>query len=102
MLVFGGESSAGKHSDVGALDLDDRTWARLETTDVLARTDLANVLDATRDRWIVVGGRVGLATSIAEVMALDLSTGVWSAMPGGPSARHDVAGATDGKRAWVF
>lgn len=103
MLVFGGEQRRGQLDDVWAMDLATNTWTRVETTDGPGpRSDLANVLDAVRDRWIVIGGRVGLADSIAEVWSLDLSTSAWTQLPDGPPARHDIPGATDGARAWVY
>jgi hypothetical protein len=104
MLVFGGEGIDGQQrNDVWALDLANLQWQEVPTTGAPSpRTDFAGALDAARDRLIVVGGRQGLATSIAEVWALDLTSGNWSPLPEGPPARHDVPIASDGTRAWVF
>ena len=105
MLVFGGEGSDGQRSDLWALDLASRSWSPVDAAPGPApspRTDLAGILDAPRDRLVLIGGRVGMATSIAEVWALDLASRQWSPLAAGPSARHDVSAATDGQRAWVF
>ena len=103
LLTFGGENAAGQLDETLALDLSTRRFARLPTTGTPSpRTDLAGVLDAPRDRLVVVGGRQGLATSIGEVWALDLPTGAWRRLPDGPSPRHDISAATDGQRAWIF
>lgn len=103
MLVFGGDGAHGQLDDVWALDLASNAWSRLETTDGPGpRTDLAGVVDAAHDRLVVMFGRIGVATSIDEVWALDLATLAWSELPSGPPARHDVPVATDGEHAWVF
>lgn len=103
MLVFGGDQRSGQRADVWALDLEARAWSELETLEGPGpRSDLANVLDVERDRWIVIGGRVGLGRSIDEVWSLDLGSRRWSQHAPGPSARHDVSAASDGARAWVF
>ncbi len=103
MLVFGGDQRGGQRADVWALDLESDVWARVETGPGPAPvSDLAEILDVARDRWIFVGGRRGLGRSIDEVWSLDLATNEWTQHAPGPSARHDVSGATDGSRAWVF
>jgi N-acetylneuraminic acid mutarotase len=103
MLVFGGEADGTKLNDLWALDLGSEAWHRIDSPDGPGeRSDLAGVLDTTRDRLVLIGGRVGLATSIDEVWAYDLSSNRWSELERGPPARHDVPGATDGARAWIF
>jgi hypothetical protein len=103
MLVFGGESADGKKNDVWALDLGKLSWSRVDTgSGPGPRSDLASVLDPARHRWIFVGGRIGLATSIVDVWSLDLESGEWKQLANGPSPRHDIPSATDGKRAWIF
>jgi hypothetical protein len=108
MLVFGGDDGSADHAQLGdlwALDLSALTWQQLHVAAGPApspRTDLAAVLDPLRDRLIVIGGRVGLGTSIGETWALDLKTLAWEQLPDLPIARHDVPGTTDGGRAWVF
>jgi hypothetical protein len=104
MLVFGGQGIDGRErNDVWALDLASLQWQEVPTSGAPSpRTDLAGVLDPGGDRLIVVGGRQGLATSIAEVWALDLASNTWSSLPEGPPARHDLPIASDGSHAWVF
>jgi hypothetical protein len=103
MLVFGGEHRGGQLSELLILHLDTLAWESIDTTASLApRTDLASALDTLHDRFILIGGRQGLATSIDEVWALDLATNTWSQLPAGPPPRHDVAAASDGVHAWVF
>jgi hypothetical protein len=114
MVVFGGDGltasdeaefhgSSGQTNELLALDLGTLAWTVLPATNAPGpRTDLAGILDDTRDRLVIVGGRVGFATSIDEVWAYSFSTATWSQLPSGPPARHDVPGATDGTRMWVF
>ncbi len=108
MLVFGGDDGSASNAqlnDLWALELTALTWDRLHVQAGAApspRTDLASALDLLRDRWIIIGGRVGLGTSIGETWALDLKTLVWKELPQLPTARHDVPATSDGGRAWVF
>ncbi len=104
MLVFGGQAPSSQLNDVWAFDLAAQTWALVPTLGTApgVRSDLASVLDSTRDRWLFVGGRVGFDLSIDEVWSLSLATNEWTRLPAGPSARHDIAAATDGSRMWVF
>jgi hypothetical protein len=104
MLVLGGETEDdGPIGDVLALDLATLAWSPVATTSAPEpRTDFAALIDAPRDRVIVIGGRRGLATSVPDVSALDLGSGAWSTLPTGPSARHDVSAVTDGVHAWIF
>jgi hypothetical protein len=103
MLIFGGENDTGQLDELLELNLDTRAWRTIPTTPTLsARTDLASAVDTVRNRLVIVGGRMGLARSIDEVWALDLSTYTWQRLPSGPPARHDVPAASDGAHAWVF
>lgn len=103
MLVLGGENDLGPQGDVLALDLATLAWSVVPTTDrPSARTDFAAVLDAPRDRVVIVGGRQGLALSTDEIWALDLASGAWTQLGSGPIARHDVSAVTDGAHLWVF
>lgn len=103
MLILGGENERGALAEVLALDLGTLTWSEVATENTpLARTDFAAVLDAPRDRVIVIGGRQAFAGSVGETWALDLASGRWSPLPAGPSARHDISAASDGERVWVF
>jgi Galactose oxidase, central domain/Kelch motif len=114
MVVFAGdgldseteaenEGATAQRNDLWALDLTTLEWQPLAATNVPGpRTDLAGVMDTTNDRLVVIGGRVGFATSIDEVWAYSFATGAWAELPSGPSARHDVPGATNGSRGWVF
>ncbi len=103
MLVFGGDGPNGELSELLVLHLDTLSWERTDTLAALSpRTDLGSALDTVRDRLILIGGRQGLATSIDEVWALDLTTNTWQRLPSGPPARHDIAAASDGAHAWVF
>jgi hypothetical protein len=104
MVVLGGETEDdGALGDVLALDLRAFAWSHLTTTnEPEPRTDFAAFIDETRDRVIVIGGRRGLATSVSDVSALDLTTGAWSTLPIGPSPRHDISAVTDGVHAWIF
>ena len=104
MLVVGGEiEDGGPLGDVLALDLSSLVWSHVTTTHAPEpRTDFAAVIDVTRDRLIVIGGRRGLATSVADVSALDLTTNTWSTLPSGPSPRHDISAVTDGAHLWTF
>lgn len=103
MWVLGGENDRGALDEVLALDLQTLAWSEVATTGTPpARTDFAALVDVDRDRIVTIGGRQGLTGSIEGVWALDLDTLQWTALPEGPEARHDVAAATDGARAWVF
>ena len=103
MIVFGGQNHDGQLSELLVLHLDTLAWERTDTSaSVSPRTDLASALDTVNDRLILIGGRQGLATSLPDVVALDLATGTWQTLPQGPSARHDIAAASDGAHAWVF
>jgi hypothetical protein len=108
MLVFGGDDGSAENAQLGdlwSLDLGSLAWQRLHVAAGPApspRTDLAGVLDLERDRFIIIGGRVGLGTSIGETWALDLKSMSWRQLPDLPVARHDVPGTSDGGRAWVF
>ncbi len=103
MIVVGGENGNVALDDVLVLDLGTLAWSHLAVANSpRARTDFAAAIDASRDRLITVGGRSGLATSIADVWSLDLATNRWSPLPNGPSARHDVSAVTDGAHLWVF
>jgi hypothetical protein len=113
MVVFGGDGlslneqaefhDTAQRNDVWALDMTTLAWSRLPATNApTPRTDLAAVLDADRDRLVVIGGRVGFASSIDEVWAYSFADGSWKQLQKGPSARHDIPAATDGKKAWVF
>jgi len=114
MVVFGGdgldseseaefEGSTAQRNDLWALDLGTLGWQQLAASNPPGpRTDLAGVVDTTNDRLVVIGGRVGFATSIDEVWAYSFETATWAELPAGPSPRHDIPGATDGSRAWVF
>ncbi len=114
MVVFGGDGldieteaenagATAQRNDLWALDLATLAWEELPATNPPGpRTDLAGVLDTMNDRLVIVGGRVGFATSIDEVWAYSFATSTWAQLSSGPSPRHDVPGATDGARAWVF
>jgi hypothetical protein len=103
MVIFGGDSDHGQKNDLWALDLATLAWSPLPATNPPGpRTDLAGVYDALNDRLVVVGGRVGFTSSIDEVWAFSFPTGAWTQIASGPSARHDIPGATDGTHAWVF
>ena len=105
MLLFGGEWRRGQLADLWSLELEAMTFERLEPTGELApspRSDMANVLDERRRRWILIGGRVGFDTSQSEVWSLDLETHAWARLPDLPAPRHDIQAATDGRRAWIF
>ena len=114
MVVFGGDGlsasdeaefhgASGQTNELLALDLGTLAWTVLPATNAPGpRTDLAGVLDDTRDRLVIMGGRVGFASSIDEVWAYSFETAAWSELPSGPPARHDVPGATDGSHMWVF
>ena len=101
MFVFGGENSTGQLAELLTYHVATGVWERLDTSDVVSkRTDLASAIDTLNDRVIFIGGRVGLATSIADVVAY--RDGQWQTLPTGPTPRHDVVAASDGTRAWVF
>jgi galactose oxidase-like protein/Kelch motif protein len=101
MLVFGGENKTGQLGELLAYHLDTGVWERLPTSpEIYARTDLASAIDTINNRLVLIGGRVGLATSIGDVVAY--GGGQWQTLPRGPSPRHDVVAASDGTRAWLF
>ena len=101
MIVWGGTDDGGKKNDAWALSLDDETWQALPAPGgPTARYTAGAVIDAARDRMIVLGGDDGAARG--DVWALDLAAGTWTELPAGPSARFDVAAATDGGTAWFF
>ena len=101
MLVFGGENASGQLAELLTYHFDTGVWDRLDTSDVVyARTDLASALDTLNDRLILIGGRVGLNTSIGDIVAY--KDGAWQTLPSGPLPRHDIAAASDGAHAWVF
>lgn len=114
MIVFGGDGygqadeanlhgATSQRNDLWALDLGTRAWTKLAAQNAPGpRTDLAGMLDTTNDRLVIVGGRVGFATSIDEVWAYSFASATWTELPSGPPARHDVPGASDGRRGWVF
>ena len=104
MVVFGGDgTSSGQTNELLALDLGTLEWSKLPEGNAPGpRTDLAGVIDDLRDRFVIVGGRVGFASSIDEAWAYSFASSTWQRLPSGPPARHDVPGATDGTRMWVF
>jgi len=103
MLAFGGENASGKLSELLVLHLDTLAWERIDTSaSVYPRTDLGSALDTINGRLVIIGGRVGLATSIRDVDAMDLATQAWTHLPPGPPPRHDISVASDGAHAWVF
>jgi hypothetical protein len=103
MLVFGGQSSSSLLSDVWALDLATLTWQQVSTGQGPSpRTNLAAVIDAARDRLVIIDGRVGVSTPLSDVWALDLATHTWTESSSAPPARLDLPVATDGARAWIF
>ena len=102
MIVFGGDGAMQTNALL-AMDLGTLEWSTLGGTNTPGpRTDLAGIYDETRDRLVIVGGRVGFAASIDEVWAYDFQSSNWTQLPSGPPARHDVPGTTDGVHAWVF
>lgn len=114
MVVFGGDGlsasdeaefhgASGQTNDLLSLDLGTLQWSKLPAANAPGpRTDLAGAVDLVRDRFVIVGGRVGFAASIDEVWAYSFATATWAELPSGPPARHDVPAATDGTRMWVF
>jgi hypothetical protein len=103
MLVFGGQSESSLLADTWALDLATLSWQQLPTNPGPSqRTNLAAVLDRARDRLVIVDGRVGVATPLSDVWALDLATNTWTESAEAPPARLDLPLATDGQRAWIF
>ncbi|HUJ60607.1 MAG TPA: kelch repeat-containing protein, partial [Kofleriaceae bacterium] len=103
MLVFGGQNDTGQLADLLVLQLDTLAWQSTDMSPTIyGRTDLASALDTLNDRLILIGGRIGLATSIPDVEAFDLETETWTALPQGPTPRHDITAASDGAHAWVF
>jgi hypothetical protein len=103
MLVFGGESASGLLNDVWALDLSTLQWSQIDAAaGPTPRTNLAAVLDAARDRLVIIDGRVGINTPITDVWQLALATNTWTQLSSAPPARLDLAAATDGEHAWVF
>ncbi|MFT3840914.1 MAG: kelch repeat-containing protein [Myxococcaceae bacterium] len=103
MLVFGGDSPAGQHNDLCAFDLATDKWSQVEQHGTPGpRTDLAGFYDAPRDRLVIIGGRIGFASSTDEVWALDFASATWKQLPSIGVARHDIPVATDGVHAWVF
>jgi hypothetical protein len=103
MLAFGGENASGKLSELLVLHLDTLAWDRIDTSaSVYPRTDLGSALDTLNGRLVIIGGRIGLATSIRDVDAMDLVTQTWTHLPPGPPPRHDISVASDGNHAWVF
>jgi len=101
MVVFGGENASGQLSELVTYHPATGAWDRVDTTTALyARTDLASAIDTVNDRLVVIGGRVGLSTSVGDIMAY--KAGQWQMLPSGPSPRHDIAAASDGAHAWVF
>jgi hypothetical protein len=103
MLVFAGENASGQLSDLLVFQLATGEWQRTDMGPwVSPRSDLASAIDTVNDRLVIIGGRQGLITSIADVMAMDLATGAWIDLPQGPAPRHDIVAASDGAHAWVF
>lgn len=104
MVVFGGDgTTVGQTNALVAMDLGTLQWTTLPESNAPGpRTDLAGIYDETRDRLVIVGGRVGFASSIDEVWAYSMQSASWTQLPSGPPARHDVPGTTDGTHAWVF
>lgn len=101
MFVLGGENATGQLAELLTFHVATGGWERLDTSDVVSkRTDLASAIDTLNDRIIFIGGRVGLATSIGDVVAY--RDGQWQTLPTGPAPRHDVVAASDGARAWIF
>jgi len=101
MFVFGGEHAGGQLSELLTYHPATGAWERLDTSDALfGRTDLASAIDTLNDRLILIGGRIGLATSVGDVVAY--KDGQWQTLPRGPAPRHDVVAASDGAHAWVF
>lgn len=104
MLIFGGEWRRGQFHDVWSLDLDAMQFEELAPQGIgpTSRSDGANVLDAARGRWILIGGRVGFDRSLREVWSFDLAAERWTQLPDLPSQRHDVQATSDGRHAWIF
>jgi hypothetical protein len=103
MVVFGGDSDSGQKNDLWALDLGTLVWHPIAQTNKPGpRTDLAGMIDTLNDRLVIVGGRVGFVSSIDEVWAYSFIDASWTQLPSGPSARHDIPGASDGVHGWVF
>ncbi len=103
MVVYGGQNDTGQLSELLVLQLATNEWERTDLSAVLEpRTDLASAIDTLNDRLVIIGGRQGLSTSIEDVAAIDLKTMAVTELPTGPSPRHDIFAASDGKHAWIF
>jgi hypothetical protein len=103
MIVFGGNGPGGKLADTWAFSLETERWTELVTSaGPSARLTPAAILDAPRDRLIVVGGDVGTSFASDETWALDLATLTWSELPPVPIPRFDVIATNDDRRAWFY
>lgn len=103
LIAFGGNGPSGKLGDAWTFSLETETWEELSTgPGPLPRLTPAAILDAPRNRMIVVGGDVGLSFASDETWALDLGTLTWSELPRIPVPRFDVIATSDAERAWFY
>lgn len=99
VLVWGGTDTRVTFDDLWAFSLDSNTWRELSAPGgPPGRTTAAAVVDAARDRMIVVGG----SGAGNEVWSLDLARLTWVRLPSGPSARFDLAATANDTKAWFF
>jgi len=110
LWIFGGDTGPTANCRTTPVHRDDTwrydpvcdRWTRVEAPGPSPRARMAYALDTRRRRLMVFGGRfragtTGNYTHLADLWALDLATGTWTAVeaPDGPSRRSNAALAYD-------
>ncbi len=102
-LIFGGTTGTMPLNDVWSFSFATGQWSEIPTSNTpMGRWGARAVFDSARDRLIVVGGSLGSPSASNEVWQLPLTTGIWSQLPRGPSARFDLDSAMIGNTALFF
>jgi hypothetical protein len=104
VLVFGGIGDRGFYGDLWALELETMSWTEIaDTGDVPSgRITATAIVDAPRDRMILVGGAPGIEQADDGVFALDLATHEWTRITSIPDARYDHNAVVTGDRLLVY
>lgn len=103
LILIGDPGGADALADTWAFSLETERWEELATSSGPgSRIGASVLLDAPRDRVLLVGGDLGVESASNEAWALDLATLAWSELPPIPAGRFEAMATNDDRHAWFF